>query len=297
MEGAYYWLGVVLAIGAGISRQTGLLVQKKVINSFPLEKREKLMRNLIRSPLWIFAFVVQMGIGSFLFLAAQIFIGPALIPGLMSAGLIVLALGSIKVLGEKLNVIELSAIGVMILAISMLGLSGLSIELVETDLLDLGFITRMVSFSCIIAIVAISFQVFQERSERYRGLLLALLSGLMYTLSNLWVSPLMAVIVHIFGGSFILEEFIWFMCSISVLFVTIILGIVKMAQAMKFGQAGNLVPIQGVPVQIAPIFYYFLVFSVPAPSLFSIIALIGGVALIIMSSFFLGRRQAQLEEI
>jgi hypothetical protein len=53
-------------------------------------------------------------------------LGPALIPGLMAAGLIVLVLGSIWILGEKLGAAEIAAIALLVLSITLLGLSRLS---------------------------------------------------------------------------------------------------------------------------------------------------------------------------
>jgi uncharacterized membrane protein len=81
------------------------------------------------------------------------------------------------------------------------------------------------------------------------------------------------------------------------LILTNAIGIITITQAFRIGQASNLVPIQQVPIQIAPIFVYLLVFLLIPPSIFSILSLVIGIILILISSFLLGKRQEQLEEI
>lgn len=47
--------------------------------------------------------LLEYGVGSAAYMIAQNLIGPALVPGLMAAGLIVLAIGSVKIIGETLR--------------------------------------------------------------------------------------------------------------------------------------------------------------------------------------------------
>jgi hypothetical protein len=54
---------------------------------------------------------------------------------------------------------------------------------------------------------------------------------------------------------------------------------------------------QQIPVQIAPILYYFSVFSLTPPAGRSVIYILTGALLIVVSGFFLSRRQARLEQI
>ena len=75
-----YLLGVTLAVASGISNNVGTLVQKKVVNEVPPEKRdERFMRTLVRSRKWWFGMVLQLGIGTVFFMLATNFIGPALV--------------------------------------------------------------------------------------------------------------------------------------------------------------------------------------------------------------------------
>jgi len=295
MGDSFYLLGVLLAILTGVVNNFGTVLQKKVVND--LREDSKFMRSLIKRPLWLLGLVMGLGFGTTFFLIAQIFIGPALIPGLMASGLIVLALGSIKIVGEKLKREEIIGIILMILAIFLLGISELSINIAETNLLEVGFLIRTIVFSTLLTIFAGFCGIFQKKKEKYKGILLAIFSGFMFALSNFWVSPLMGVISHIFGGIYNLGELILFISSSIILVLTNMVGIMTIQQSFRVGQASNMIPIQQVPIQISPIIVYFLIFLLAAPNVSSIFYSIIGVVLIIFSSFLLGKRQAQLEAI
>jgi len=293
MDYSTYWIGILFALLAGQAHYTGLIIDKMIINKLPSEA--KVMKNLVRNPKWLLAVSIRYLIGSITFIMAQLFIGPAIIPGLMASGLITLTIGSIIINKERLKNIEILAILLIIVAIVLIGLSELSIQITETDLLESDLILRLVLSTVIIFVIALSFQFVQKKIEKYRGVLLALLSGLMFSLNNYWVSPLIWFITHLFSGSFILSEFLLFLVSSVILIAVNIFGITKMAEAFKYGQAGNLVPIQSIPVQLTPTILYFLVFLLIPPSIYSIIYFLIAVVLIIACSFILGKRQAQIE--
>ncbi len=295
MEPAIYWIGVILAILGGFSHYSGLILEKHVINKMPDEA--KLMKTLIKEPLWLFAIFVRFGIGSLLFVFAQIIIGPAIIPGLMASGLIVLAIGSVHLLGEKLNYMEIFAIIVMIMAVTFIGLSGLSIEISGENLLDPHFLARMFISTGSLALIAIIFQIIQAKISRFRVILLALISGLMLSLNNFWIAPFIWSLGNMFGGYFFIETLLLFIISSVILIIANILGVIKMSQAFRSGKASFLAPIQNVPVQLTPSILYFFVFIVIISSITSLVFFILGVSLIILSSFILGKRQAEIEQI
>ena len=295
MEPTVYSIGVLLAILGGFSHYLGLILEKHVINKMPDEV--KLMKTLIKEPLWLFAIFIRFGIGSILFIFAQMVIGPAITPGLMASGLIILAIGSIKILGEKLNYSEIAAIIVMIIAVTFIGLSGLSIEISEENLLDPAFLVRMFISTGFLALIAIIFQVIQGKSSRFRVILLALISGLMLSLNNFWITPFIWSLGNMFGGYLFIEAFILFIVSCVILITANIFSVIKMSQAFRSGKASFLAPIQNVPVQLTPSILYFFVFMMIISTITSIIFFILGVTLIISSSFILGKRQAQIEQI
>ena len=295
MATSFYWLGVSLAISSGISNHLGTVLQKKVINELPNES--KFFRSLVKERLWLIGLILQYGLGAIFYMTAQFFIGPALIPGFMASGLIVLAIGSIKIVGETLNEAEILGIFLMIVAFFLLGISELSIDIASTNLLEISFLIRIIIFTLVVILFSFICYILQRESIRFKGILLALLSGLLFVLSNFWVSPMIGVLAKIFSGTFNLGEILLFIISCIILILSNVLGVMTIQKSFTVGQASNLVPIQQIPTLLAPIVIYFLIFLLTPPSIFSIYYLIIGITLIIISSFLLGKRSAQLEEI
>ncbi len=295
MDTSLYYMGISFAILSGIINNFGIILQKKVVNEIRAEV--KFGRALIKNRLWLLGLMMQLGIGAILFLLAQVYIGPALFPGLMASGLIILAIGFVKIIGETLKRDEIIGILLMIGAIFLLGISGLSINISEQNLLDLMFLIRIIIFISIIIISSIICEILQRRTEKYSGIFLSILSGFMFSLSNFWVSLLLGTIFNVFQGIYSLGELILFICSSLILIATNFIGILKIQESFKVAQASNMIPIQQVPIQITSIFVYLLIFLLQPPSIMSIIFLILGIFLILISSFLLGKRQAQLEKI
>ncbi|MFX0021441.1 MAG: DMT family transporter [Candidatus Hermodarchaeota archaeon] len=290
-----YWIGVLLAVLAGMITQLGSVFQKKAVNV--VSEESKFMKKLVKNPSWILGVVLSFGISSIFFLTAQGIIGPALIPGLMSLGLIVLVIGSIKIVGERLKLEEYLGIVLMITGTILLSLSQLSIEIIEADLLEIWYLTRLIIYTTILIILSLLCYIFQKKSDRFKGILLAILSGLMFALGNLWVSQLIGTITDIFSGIFTIPQLILFIIAIIILILCNIYGLTTIQHAFRVGQASNLTPIQNVPSLISPIFIYFFVFLMSPPFILSIFFLISGVSIIILSIFLLGKRSAKMEEI
>jgi hypothetical protein len=295
MDESLYWVGVLLAIGCGIANNIGTLLQKMVVNEHKNDK--EFMKHLVKNGKWLFGLILQMAIGAVFFMLAQIYLGPALIPGLMAAGLIVLAIGSVKIIHETLKLDEIIGIFVMIGGITLLGFSGLAIDLVTTNLLDTAFVLRITFFTLLFVVLMVVFYIAGKKIERFRAILYSIVSGFMFAVSNYWISPLMAVIGKVFAGNFVPGELVYFVLASIILPLTNILGIGVLQKAFLTGQASNLVPIQQVPVQIAPIGVYFYLFLLPAPSTLAIVLGAGGIVLILISSFILARRQVAIENI
>jgi hypothetical protein len=224
-------------------------------------------------------------------------IGPALIPGLMASGLIILALGSVYILNEGLGHKEIIGILLMITAILFLGLSELSIAIGDQNILDPTFLMRVFIFTLSLIVISMISELIKKRFDYYKGIALAIFSGNMFGLSNLWVSLLIGTIGKVFGGLFLWSELVLFIISSIILMLTNALGVIKMQEAFTIGRASNLVLIQQVPIQISPIIVYFFVFFSMPPGIFSIIFLVFSIPFIITSSYLLGRRQVKLEKI
>ena len=289
-----YLLGVFFAVLSGVLNNYGTVLQKKVVNKF--RENPKFMTSLIKNPLWLFGLILQIIIGGIFFFIAQLYIGPTLIPGLMGAGLIVLAIGSVKIVGEELKLSEIIGIILMVIAIALIGFSNMAIDVNAQNFLDLQLILRIFIFTIVLYALAAVFYFMQLRNI-YRGLSLAIYSGFMFALSNFWISPLMGVIAPIFEGLAYPIEIIIFTVSIGFLIITNLFGTITIQKSFRVGQASNLIPIQQVPIQIAPVFYFLSVYLLQIPNLISLFFLISGIALVIVSSFLLGKRQTQLEKL
>ncbi len=291
-----YFLGVLSAILAGIVVNIGVLLQKKVINKHVNDSN--FMISLVKSPLWMLGFLLQVIIGGIIFyMLAIVFIGPALVPGLMASGLIVLALGSTRLLNEDLKKEEIIGIFLMIVGVFTLGISGLSVDVSVFNILDSGFMIRIIVFTAIIISIAIVFEMLQKRKEKFKGVLIAIEAGLILSLNTVWASPGTTVLTHIVDGVIIEEEVFFAIVVVIILIMILVIGTIKGQVSLKYGQVNILAPLTGVPIQVMPLIAYFIVFlSVPS-SVFSALSMVFGLSLIIISTFLLSKIQANLERI
>jgi hypothetical protein len=291
-----YGVGVALAVASGIAHNIGVLLQKKVVNQIAAD-RQGFFARLVRHPLWLAGFILHMGLGSALFLLAQVRLGPALIPGLMAAGLLVLVVGSIWILKESLGAAEVIGILLLIAAITLLGLSRLAIDVEEFDVLARSFVLRSALFSVVITGLILVLEILAKRMTRCRGSALAVSSGLFYVLSNFWVGPFMGAVLRIFKGIFTLPVIALFVAGSVILVITNMYGIAKLQLAFRVANASLAIPIQQIPIQSAPAFVYLAVFRLSPPSAASVLMFCLAIVLIIGSTFILARRQGMMEAI
>jgi len=76
-----------------------------------------------------------------------------------------------------------------------------------------------------------------------------------------------------------------------------LIGLGHYQYALNAGNASIVVPVQQIPQQIAPILIYFLIYQFAAPAEYSVYLMVIGIGLICIAGFFLGKRQATLEQI
>lgn len=176
-------MGVALAVASGVAHNIGVLLQKKVVNRIA-GGRQDFFARLVRNPLWLAGFIIHMSLGTALFLLAQVRLGPALIPGLMAAGLVVLVVGSIWILKEQLGAAEIT--GTLLL----------------------------------IAAMILILEIPAKQMIRHRGSALAISSGLFYVLSNFWVGPFMGAVLRIFKGIFTFPMIALFAAGSAILVIT-----------------------------------------------------------------------------
>ncbi|MHA1125807.1 MAG: DMT family transporter [Candidatus Heimdallarchaeota archaeon] len=297
-----YVVGVILALAGGIANNFGALLQKFAINKIPKEEREEgYFKKLLKSVPWLIGLVLIVGASGALITFAQYFIGGALIPGLMAVGMIVLTIGAVKILGEKLNRAEYIGIAVMIIGIVFIGLSALEITndevkdyITDTDL-NTNYLIRLGIFSVVLFILWIGSRQLGKRLEKGKTIFLILGSSFPFALANAWMQPLMVLIKEFINKNFTALNIILLIISVLIVSVINVLGIGHLQDAFKYGNASLVYPIGTIPQQIAPIIIFYGIYLKDSPQVYSLYFLLVGIILICIAGFLLGRRQGQLE--
>jgi hypothetical protein len=290
----HYLSGVVLGIIGGVLTQFGQLLEKRAVNQFRKDSQEYgFFRRLIKSPIWLSGVFFGLGGGTVAYMLAQSLIGPALTPGLMASGLVVLAVGSVRMNRETLNASEIVGIVLMILGILSLGLSGLAINStqVRITLASQAALRRIAIFT--VSFFAMSFitRSLATRIKDRRGMLIALANGFLSCLSDFWINPLLALIVIVLFGHGTLADVIIFTIASVILVMVASIVTWQNQLAFKVAQASNVVPVAQVPIQIAPILVYFFIFALTPPNSISVVYILAGTILTIVAGFLLGRRR------
>ncbi len=292
----HYIIGVALGILGGILTQFGQLLEKQAVNQVRIDSNENgFIRRLFRNRIWVLGVIFGLGGGTAAYMMAQSMIGPALTPGLMASGLIVLAIGSVRINHETLNTSEMSGIGLMIIGILLLGLSELGINQaqVRTTLANNDALVRIAIFTLSLFFISIFTRSVAHRIHGRKGMLIALTNGFLACLSDFWINPLLALILIVLGGNGSLMQEIIFVIAALILMTTATVITWQNQLAFKVAQASNVVPIAQVPIQISPILVYFYIFALKPPSNISVIYILAGTILTIISGFLLGRRKEE----
>jgi hypothetical protein len=179
----------------------------------------------------------------------------------------------------------------------LLGLSNLSIDVSTFNILNSGFIFRIVVFTIVVLSLAILFEILRRKHEQFKGLLMAIEAGLILSLNTVWASPGTTVVTHVIDGIIINEEVIFGIIIGIILLCIVAIGITIGQISLKYGQANILAPLTSVPIQAIPVISFFTVFLSTPPNILSIIFMIIGFTLIIISSFLLTKRQTKLEQV
>lgn len=289
----HYLIGVACGIIGGLLNQGGQLLQKKVVNDIRHDDPGRgFMRRLLHSPLWIFGFVVGLGGGTAGYMLAQSLIGPALSPGLMASGLILLSIGSVRLNHEELNRSEITGIILMIIGILCLGLSEMSITAtqVRTMLADHSAQIRVILFTFILFSGCLFSRSLASRSQTRKGLLIVLGNGFLACLSDFWINPLLALIILVLAGRGTYFQTFFFIMAAFILAFTASVITWQNQIAFKYAQASNIIPVAQVPIQISPVVVYFFIFALTPPRTISVFLILIGTILTIIAGFLLGKR-------
>ena len=246
-----YIIGVALGILGGILTQFGQLLEKQAVNQVRIDNAENgFMRRLFRNRIWVLGVIFGLGGGTAAYMMAQSMIGPALTPGLMAAGLIVLAIGSVRINHETLNTSEIIGIGLMIIGVSFLGLSELGINQpqVRATLTDHNALIRVAIFTVSLFLISIAIRSVAHRVHGRKGMFIALTNGFLACLSDFWINPFLALILIVLSGNGSFTQSIIFVIAALILMTTATVITWQNQLAFKVAQASNVVPVAQVPI-------------------------------------------------
>jgi len=289
-----YVLGVFFAISAGIANFMGQIFQKKAINDVRVGD-DVSMKNVVKKPLWIIGLLCIVAFTTVLNGFAQNFIGPALIPGLFSSGLIVLAVGSVKILGERLRKDEWFALFMIIGGIVLVSFSRLSIETDLERFRDTAFVIRLSIASAVLITLWLTLFYGGKTMKKHKAIVMAIGSGMPFALGNIWMFALVDSLGELLSGGFNAFNGAVFSISSFLMASTQILGLVHVSKTLAAGNASIVVPMQQLPQQIMPVITFFVIFALPSPSPVSYFFMSGGILLIVTAGFLLGKRHINLD--
>jgi hypothetical protein len=217
----------------------------------------------------------------------------------MASGLIVLALISVKMLKESLNKKEVLGILLMIGGIIALSGSGMSVDIAGYNFLEPLFLYRLIIFTVVLAVGGLVLFLLKKKMENrtWKGIMLMNVAGLGFSISNFWLAIMTNFLFNKFFQFENALDIALFVASATILVLSNMVGVMGNQAGLKYGQASNLMPLQQISVQAAPIFYYVLVYLLPIPTLLSLPLLAGGAVMIIISGFLLSKRVEEIEEI
>ena len=294
MDGRYI-LGVALAIASGVAFNLGSLIQKLAV--MKSGDGARLIRRLIKSPQWLAGFGLQMIVGSPLNMFALALIGPVIIPGLSSIGLVVLALGAVKLAGERFKASEIAGIGLVMLAVTVFGLSGMSVDMRAAGIYTKPFLFRLGVYTTALTLLSLICEAAQRRNAQARGVLRTINAGLLFAQSNLWLGVLTELLAQWIQARFALTHFPYIFIASAIVASTSFIGIAETQRAFAVGEASKLLPIQNVPSQILPVAAYYTVFALRPTDAKTLPLTALGVALVLAGGYLLaGRQMAQPAE-
>ena len=317
-----YGLGIAAAIIAGIAFNIGVLIQKDAVSRAP--KGGALMKHLLKSRVWLGGLALQFAIGTPLYILSVGLIGPAIVPGLMAIGMVVLALGAIVIQKERVNPRELAGVAFVVLAVAAFGLTGLSIDVLAGSMKDPGLLLRSGLFTAVLLAIVLgcarAARGVEARAEdaveapdpagdapalphaspassreipaEGASALHAVRAGIWYSLGNLGLGFLIAGLSRFNRGIIDPAEIAVFLAAVALTVLGNVYGIAGTQHALSRGRAAVAIPLQTSITQILPVGIFFFVYKPYAPALHSLIFLASGVVLLVSGAVLLTSKLA-----
>jgi len=297
-----YLLGIVVALVAGVAFNVGILIQKAAVDR--ARKDTPLIRGLLKSPIWIAGFLVQFALGTPLYLLSVGFIGPAVVPGLMAIGLIVLALGAVLFQHERLSKKEMLGFAFIVAGVAAFGFTRLSIDVQSFSMKDPGLLTRTAILALLLVCGAIACGLAAARLLRSEGrhhatgaatALYAVQGGLWYNAANLCLGFITAGFVRFGAGNADLGEIAIFFAAVALAAAGGASGVAATQHALAYGRVAVAIPLQNAVAQILPVCVFFFVYRPYSPTAWSFGFLAAAAGLLVAGLILLTNRLVPLK--
>lgn len=286
-------LGMILAVIAGILFALGIILQKKAVvemDDIKLTDTESI-KTMVKNKTWLIGIGLAL-LGGVPYIAIQVLVGVALTqPLTLGLQLAFTVIFGIKLLGEKLETLEI--IGFIVLLISPVFLALGSVTPPDVNVTESSFFVNfaifLIPFIIICVAVFVLIKVF-KKNESIIGLLAAFISGILFAVG---------AVTNQVGVEFIRTslDFTFIMIAI-VFFVMMMLGntLATGVQNIAFqkGKVGIAIGIQSCANLLLAVFGGMIIFN---QQILYPVYFILGIALIFLGNILLIRFQARLEEI
>jgi drug/metabolite transporter (DMT)-like permease len=289
-------LGIAAALASASAINLGFVAQKlAVARSAP----GPLFPRLLRDRTWMLGILLQVALGAPLNIAAIGLLGPALVPGLMAPGLVVLALAASRWGGERLGRRELVGIALVMAAVVAIGASGLRVDVFAESPAAPALLARTAALAAAMAALALLGAAAAPLARRSGSpssgpALLALASGSWLALSNLGIGVAQASAAWLGreGGAPLAALLA---ASVATVALANLMAMALTQKAFVSGDASMVIPLQQVPAQVFPVLVFFLVYRPFRPSALSLVLVASGVALVLLGAWLLGREAGEFE--
>ncbi|MGA2975421.1 MAG: hypothetical protein ABSF77_08950 [Spirochaetia bacterium] len=286
-----YELGISTAVLAGIVYNLGVLVMKRAVSRLPRDR--PLGASFLRSPLWIAGLALQFAVGVPLNFVAVLLIGPALVPGLMAVGLVVLALAAVLTGMERPRWTDFAGVTLFVLAVFGFSLSRLAVDTTATSPRDPALLLRGLSFigAEVVLILGCTAAVRAARGvESAAGVLFGVQSGLLYSLGASSAGFVTGVVGRLGRGP---VDSLEILIGAAALFITAAgsaLGVLATQHALRHGRVVVTVALQNAIGMIVPLGLFFLVYRPFLPTAGEIAFVSAGSVFLIAGILLLTRR-------
>jgi hypothetical protein len=281
-------LGILAGLCSGLVFSGAAVAQKRAMNE--LGQGGKSFSRLLRSPLWLGGFVASFLLGAPLNVAAYAALGPVLPPALGAIGLAAAPLLARAFLGERQPPASYLGAFAIALAVASLGASGLVLAPERVPWTEAGFLSRAALGCATVLALVLLLVALGLRAGQGGQLALTLAAGGAQALVNACMTPLAAQIAPLASGS-LGAGGLTVAAVAGLAMAALNLAAIAVAQlALRRGEAGTVLPLQQLPLQLIPIAFHVAVYRGSLGGSSSRLALAAGLLLLSLGSMALGFR-------